>query len=89
LSDIIPLVEFTATTPTNRSGETTTGSINPGFLWEQPDYQLGVEAVIGSAMMLVALPFFILITLRAVSILFCDDVCLAMPEIDEFAASSR
>lgn len=46
LSDIIPLVEFTATTPTNRSGETTTGTINPGFLWEQPDYQLGVEAVI-------------------------------------------
>ena len=30
----------------NRGGETTTGTINPGVLWEQSDYQLGVEAVI-------------------------------------------
>jgi hypothetical protein len=44
--DVIPLVEFAATTPQNRGGETTTGTINPGFLWEQPDYQIGVEAVI-------------------------------------------
>jgi hypothetical protein len=46
LSDFIPLVEFQATTPVNRSGETTTGTINPGILWEQPDYQIGVEAVV-------------------------------------------
>jgi hypothetical protein len=46
LSDIIPLVEFSNTTPFDRSGETTTGTINPGVLWEQPDFQLGAEAVI-------------------------------------------
>jgi hypothetical protein len=46
LSDVIPLVEFSGTTPENRGGETTTGTISPGFLWEQPDYQVGVEAVI-------------------------------------------
>lgn len=46
LGDLIPLVEFTATTPVDRGGETTTGTINPGVLWEQPDYQIGVEAVI-------------------------------------------
>jgi hypothetical protein len=46
LSDFIPLVEFSATTPVNRGGETTTGTISPGILWEQPDYQLGAEAVI-------------------------------------------
>jgi hypothetical protein len=46
LSDFIPLVEFNMTSPTNRSGETTTGTINPGILWEQPDFQLGAEAVI-------------------------------------------
>ncbi len=33
-------------TPFDRSGETTTGTINPGVLWEQPDFQLGVEAVV-------------------------------------------
>ncbi len=46
LSDMIPLVEFSNTTPFDRSGETTTGTINPGVLWEQPDFQLGAEAVI-------------------------------------------
>jgi hypothetical protein len=46
LSDMIPLVEFSMTTPFDRSGETTTGTINPGILWEQPNFQLGVEAVI-------------------------------------------
>jgi hypothetical protein len=45
-SDFIPLVEFAATTPVNRSGERTTGTINPGILWEQPDYQIGAEAII-------------------------------------------
>jgi hypothetical protein len=46
LSDFIPLVEFSMTSPFDRSGETTTGTINPGILWERPDFQLGVEAVI-------------------------------------------
>jgi hypothetical protein len=46
LKDFIPLVEFNMSSPTNRSGETTTGTINPGVLWEQPDFQLGAEAVI-------------------------------------------
>jgi hypothetical protein len=46
LSDLIPLVEFSMTSPLDRSGETTTGTINPGILWEQPDFQLGAEAVI-------------------------------------------
>ena len=44
--DLIPLVEFSMTSPTNRGGGTTTGTVNPGVLWEQPDYQVGVEAVI-------------------------------------------
>jgi hypothetical protein len=46
LSDIIPLVEFSFDSPFDRSGETTTGTINPGILWEQPDFQIGAEAVI-------------------------------------------
>jgi hypothetical protein len=46
VSDVIPLVEFSMNSPLDRSGQTTTGTINPGFLWEQPDYQIGVEAVI-------------------------------------------
>ncbi len=46
LSDMVPLVEYSASTPVNRGGETTTGTISPGVLWEQPDYQIGVEAVI-------------------------------------------
>ena len=46
LKDMIPLVEFSSSSPFDRSGQTTTGSVNPGILWEQPDYQLGVEAVI-------------------------------------------
>ncbi|MEI9999802.1 MAG: hypothetical protein WDO13_11935 [Verrucomicrobiota bacterium] len=46
LRDMIPLVEFANTTPFDRHGETTTGTINPGILWEQPDYQIGAEAVI-------------------------------------------
>jgi hypothetical protein len=45
-SQCIPLVEYAATTPVNRGGGTTTATINPGVLWEQPDYQVGVEAVI-------------------------------------------
>ncbi len=44
--DMIPLVEFNMTSPTNRGGETTTGTINPGILWEGKYCQIGAEAVI-------------------------------------------
>ncbi len=44
--DIIPLVEFNMSSPTNRGGETTTGTINPGLLWEGKYCQIGAEAVI-------------------------------------------
>jgi hypothetical protein len=44
--DLIPLVEFNLSSPTNRSGETTTGTINPGVLWESKYFQIGAEAVI-------------------------------------------
>ena len=46
LSDIIPLVEFTGSTPFDRSGQASTGTIEPGLLWEQPDFQIGAEAEI-------------------------------------------
>ncbi len=46
LRDMIPLVEFTSSSPFDRSGETTTGTVCPGILWEQPDYQIGAEALI-------------------------------------------
>jgi hypothetical protein len=46
LSDLIPLVEFTGSTPFHRSGQTSTGTIDPGILWEQPDFQVGAEAEI-------------------------------------------
>lgn len=44
--DMIPLVEFSMSTPFDRSGETTTGTINPGVLWETKYCQIGAEAVI-------------------------------------------
>jgi hypothetical protein len=46
LGDVIPLVEFSMTTPFDRSGQTTTGTINPGILWEGKYCQIGAEAVI-------------------------------------------
>jgi len=46
LRDLIPLVEFQMTSPTNRSGETTTGTIDPGVLWEGKYCQIGLEASI-------------------------------------------
>jgi hypothetical protein len=44
--ELIPLVEFDLSSPTNGNGETTTGTINPGILWESKYFQIGVEAVI-------------------------------------------
>lgn len=46
LSDMIPLVEFQMTTPTNRGGETTKGTIDPGILWEGKYCQISLEASI-------------------------------------------
>jgi hypothetical protein len=44
--DMIPLVEFTSSSPFDRAGGPTTGTVCPGILWEQPDFQLGAEALI-------------------------------------------
>jgi hypothetical protein len=44
--DMIPLVEFSLTSPENRDGGETTGTINPGVLYESKYFQLGAEAVI-------------------------------------------
>lgn len=46
LKHMIPLVEFSFSTPENRGGGPTTGTINPGILYEAPDFQIGAEAVI-------------------------------------------
>jgi len=44
--DMIPLVEFQMTTPTNRSAVPTTGTIDPGILWEGKYCQISLEASI-------------------------------------------
>jgi hypothetical protein len=44
--NMIPLVEFTGESPFNRGGGITTGTINPGVLFESRYYQVGVEALI-------------------------------------------
>lgn len=43
---MIPLVEFSFTTPENRGEGPTTGTINPGVLYETKYFQLGAEAII-------------------------------------------
>jgi len=44
---LIPLVEFSMSTPLNRgASELTTGTISPGVIWSGQYYQVGVEAVI-------------------------------------------
>jgi hypothetical protein len=46
-SQLIPLVEFSMSTPLNRSvDKLTTGTINPGVIWSGQYYQVGIEAVI-------------------------------------------
>lgn len=43
--NMIPLVEFAFSTPENRAGAgLTTGTINPGVLWETDYFQIGAEA---------------------------------------------
>jgi len=44
--DMIPLVEFALQTPENRGPVSTTGTINPGVLWEGRYCQIGAEMVI-------------------------------------------
>ena len=44
---IIPLVEFSFSTPVNAGvGGQTTGTINPGFIWSGQQFQFGMEAII-------------------------------------------
>ncbi|HEX3628223.1 MAG TPA: hypothetical protein VH280_22670 [Verrucomicrobiae bacterium] len=43
---MIPLVEFSMTSPLNRGGGQTTGTINPGVLYGNPHFQIGAEALI-------------------------------------------
>ena len=44
--NMIPLVEFSMTSPLNRGGGQTTGTINPGILYENTYFQIGAEALI-------------------------------------------
>jgi hypothetical protein len=44
--DMIPLVEFSMSSPLNRGGGQTTGTINPGVLYETKYFQIGAEALI-------------------------------------------
>lgn len=44
---LIPLVEFSMSTPVNRgAGGITTGTVNPGVIWSGQYFQVGVEAMI-------------------------------------------
>jgi hypothetical protein len=43
---MIPVVEFAFSTPVNRGEGPTTGTINPGILYENNYFQLGAEAII-------------------------------------------
>ena len=44
--NMIPLVEFSMSSPENRDGGVTTGTINPGILYENTYFQIGAEAQI-------------------------------------------
>jgi len=46
LQHVIPLVEISMNTPVNRSYGFTTGTVNPGILWESKYCQIGAEAQI-------------------------------------------
>jgi len=43
---MIPVVEFAFSTPENRGGGPTSGTINPGILYENNYFQIGAEAII-------------------------------------------
>jgi hypothetical protein len=44
--NVFPLVELVMNSPVNHGGGYTTGTVNPGFLWESRYYEIGAEAVI-------------------------------------------
>ena len=44
--NMIPVVEFAFSSPVNRDGGVTTGTINPGILYETRYFQIGAEAII-------------------------------------------
>jgi hypothetical protein len=44
--NMIPVVEFSFNTPENRGGGETTGTINPGILYETRYFQIGAEAIV-------------------------------------------
>jgi hypothetical protein len=44
--NMIPVVEFVLNSPENRGGGVSTGTVNPGVLWETRFFQFGAEAVI-------------------------------------------
>lgn len=46
LSHITPVVEFSLTSPLDRGGGGTTGTLNPGLIWSGQYIQLGVEAIL-------------------------------------------
>jgi hypothetical protein len=43
---MIPLVEFSLSTPLNRQSGQTVGTINPGIIWAGQYFQIGAEAII-------------------------------------------
>ena len=45
-ADLIPVVECSMTSPIDRYGGTTTGTIDPGVMWEGKYLQVGAEALI-------------------------------------------
>ncbi len=45
-NNMIPVVEFSFNSPENRGGGETTGTINPGILYETRYFQIGAEAII-------------------------------------------
>ncbi len=46
LKSLIPVVEFAFSTPENRGGGPTIGTINPGVLYESNYFQIGAEAIL-------------------------------------------
>lgn len=45
-SHLTPVVEFALSSPLDRSGGKTTGTVNPGVIWSGRQTQLGVEAIL-------------------------------------------
>jgi hypothetical protein len=45
-NQMIPVVEFALSTPIDRGGGSTTGTVNPGILWAGRYMQLGLEAMV-------------------------------------------